>query len=171
MSDAQRMLRLLIMDASVLIDFLKAGRETVCDVCRFSERVCITSTMVAEVREVGGEEELASLGLEIIEPEPEDVLRASDFAGSTSLEDRICCYTAQRHGLSCVTNDKALRRLCESEGVAVVWGLELIGELLRAGMYNAERALAIANTIHARNPLHISKTRIQEFRHKYLSGE
>ena len=62
-----------------------------------------------------------------------------------------------------MTNDKALRNACDGEGVATLWGLEIMAPLIRTGAMPAADAVRLAEKIHASNPLHVSKQILERF--------
>ena len=151
---AQR--KLMIMDACVLIDFIKAERAVLELVVEHIGPLYVTSPVVDEVNEIGDESELIQLGIVVIEPEIEDAFSAAGQFGPTSFQDRLCLLVAKRHSLTCVTNDKNLRKLCKEEGVPMLWGLELLIELHENGGIPAHRAEAIAHMMRESNPMHIT---------------
>jgi len=163
LSASGKKVRLLIMDACVLIDFLKADRTVFSLVAGHVGPVHVVSPIVEEVREINGQEELVELGLSVIEPEIEDAYTAANDAGTVSFQDRLCLLTAKRHGMICVTNDKNLRKLCDGEGVPLLWGLELLLELYEAGGIPKHLAEEIACAIHETNPLHITSGILKRF--------
>jgi predicted nucleic acid-binding protein len=155
----------MIMDACVLIDFIKADRSVLELVVKYVGPLHVASHVIAEVNEIEDENELVDLGLIIVEPEIEDAFAAATGAGPTSFQDRLCLLTARRYGLTCVTNDKNLRKLCEQEKLPRLWGLELLVELHRCGGIPAEDALDIARKIHVANPKHISERLLKRLTH------
>ena len=62
-----------------------------------------------------------------------------------------------------MTNDGALRRLCERHGVDTRFGLALMVDLVAAGVLSREQAEAVARQIHASNPLHINRRVLTRF--------
>jgi hypothetical protein len=155
--------KLMIMDACVLIDFIKADRSILELVVKHVGPLHVASPIVDEVNEIDGENELVDLGLVIVEPELEDAFAATSKIGPTSFQDRLCLLVAKRYGFTCVTNDKNLRKLCEQEKVPFLWGLELIVELHHASGISAEDACDIAQKIHESNPKHITPKIIERF--------
>jgi len=155
----------MIMDADVLIDFLKVDRSVLNLIVQYVGPIHVVSPVAGEIGEVDDEEELVELGLLIIEPEVEDGFEAMDWPpGPTSFQDRLCLLTARRHGYTCVTNDKRLRKLCARENVPVLWSLELMLELHGAGGISTEDALDIATGIHEVNSRHITLDILDRFR-------
>jgi rRNA-processing protein FCF1 len=161
----------MIMDACVLIDFIKAERSVLELVVKHVGPLHVTSPVVDEVNEIKDENELVELGLVIVEPEIEDAFAAASQSGPTSFQDRLCLLTAKRHGFACVTNDKNLRKLCKQEGVSLLWGLELLAELHRAGGLPGKEAEMIAQSIRESNPKHITAKIVSRFKEIIRSQE
>ncbi|NLV97975.1 MAG: PIN domain-containing protein [Desulfovibrionales bacterium] len=155
--------KLMIMDACVLIDFIKTERTVLELVSKHIGPLYVTSPVVDEVKEIDNENELIALGLIIIEPEIEDAYVASSRFGPLSLEDWLCLLTAKRHGFTCVTNDKNLRKLCQQEEVSLLWGLELVAELYKVGGITHQEASIFAQSIRQSNPKHITEEIISRF--------
>lgn len=156
-------LKLMIMDACVLIDFIKADRAVLKLIVQHVGSLHVTSPVVDEINEIEDENELVELGLIIIEPEIEDAYAAASQPGPISFQDRLCLLAAKRHGFTCVTNDKNLRKLCKQEGVPFLWGLQLIVELHKAGGIPGKDADMIAQAIRASNPKHITAEIVSRF--------
>jgi len=154
---------LMIMDACVLIDFIKTERTVLELIVKHVGPLYVASPVVAEVNEIDDENELVALGLIIIEPEIEDAYAAGGRSGPLSFEDWLCLLTAKRHGFTCVTNDKNLRKLCAKEGVSPLWGLELIAELHKVGGIPAKDAEKIAQAIRRSNPRHTTEKIVSRF--------
>jgi len=153
----------MIMDACVLIDFIKADRSVLELVVKHVGPLHVNGPVIDEVKDIESEKELVKLGLIIVEPEIEDLDAASQKNRRTSKPDNLCLLMAKRHGLTCVTNDKPLRTLCEKENVPTMWGLELLIELHRSGGIPAETALDIARKRHEANPKHITHEILEQF--------
>jgi hypothetical protein len=71
--------------------------------------------------------------------------------------------TCREEGWTCVTNDGALRRLCERHGVETRFGLGLMVDLVAVGALTQRRAVAVAHQIQASNPLHINERVLARF--------
>lgn len=156
--------RLMIMDACVLIDFIKAQRSVLELVVKHVGPLHVTSPVVDEVKEIDDERELVELGLLIVEPELEDAfMAASQSGGPLSFQDRLCLLAAKRHGFTCVTNDKNIRKSCTQESVPILWGLEMLAELHKAGGISGKEAETIAQAIRASNPKHITANIVSRF--------
>ena len=156
-------LKLMIMDACVLIDFIKADRSVLELIVKHIGPVHMISPVIDEINEIDNEEELVDLGLIIVEPELEDAFAAASTSGPTSFQDHLCFLTAKRYGFTCVTNDKNLRKLCEKEKVPLLWGLQLLIELHQSGGIPAQDAIEIAHQIHKTNPKHITAKILERF--------
>ncbi len=155
--------KLMIMDACVLIDFIKTDRTVLELVVKHVGPLHVASLVVDEVKEIDDENELIALGLIIVEPEIEDAYIASVQSGPLSFEDWLCLLTAKRNGFTCVTNDKNLRRLCEQEKVPLLWGLGLLIELHEVGGITGKKAEALAKAINRSNPKHITEKILSDF--------
>ncbi len=154
----------MIMDACVLIDFIRTDRTILELIVKYLGPVHVITSIVEEVCDIDDESELMELGLVIMEPEIEDAYVAADFSGPLSFPDRLCLLTAKRHGFRCITNDRSLRKLCRQEGVPLVWGLEILVELHKAGGIPGKDAELIAQAIHDSNPKHITNEIISRFK-------
>lgn len=65
--------------------------------------------------------------------------------------------------MTCVTNDKNLRKLCRQEKVQMLWGLEVLAELHKHRGISQKRALKAAHEIRASNPKHITEEILSRF--------
>jgi len=146
----------MILDACVLIDYVKADRFVLELAVKHIGRICVPMTIVDEVEDIEGPEDLQELGIEIFEPELEDALDAASRKGPLSMQDWICFLSAKRWGCVCVTSDKRLRRQCEEEKVPVMWGLEILAKLVDSNGISAEGAMDVATKIHNLNPKFIT---------------
>jgi predicted nucleic acid-binding protein len=146
----------LILDACVLIDFIKANRDIL---ILFSKHVGILHVISPVAQEISTETEdsLKQLGIIIIEPEIEDAFTAATKRGALSFQDTLCLLTAKRRMLTCVTNDKTLRNNCENEGISVKWGLQFLVELHKAKGISISEALKIGHDIQKSNSKYITK--------------
>lgn len=153
----------MIMDACVLIDFLKTNRSILELIVKSIGPVHVTSPVVDEVKDINDAKELTDLGLIIIEPETEDAFEAAERIGSTSFQDNLCLLTARRFGFTCVTNDKNLRTLCTQEKIPLMWGLELLAILHKRKGVSHRLAESVAREIHTSNPKHITQKILSDF--------
>jgi len=155
--------KLMTMDACVLIDFFKADRTILQFVVKYVGPLYVTSPVVDEVNDIDDEKELIELGVDIIEPDIEDAYAAASQTGPTSFQDQLCFLLAKRRSLTCVTNDKPLRKLCAQEGIPVLWGLELLAELHNAKGISGQKAKVIAQVIQKANLKYIDSKIVARF--------
>lgn len=95
--------------------------------------------------------------------ETERLVQAAEVESSVSFNDRLCLVACREEGWTCVTNDGALRRLCDRYGVETRFGLGLMVDLVAAGAVTKRRAVAVARQIQASNPLHINERVLARF--------
>ena len=92
------------------------------------------------------------------------LLRAGRGDSSVSFNDRLCFVVCDEESWTCVTNDRALRRLCHRHGVLTRYGLELMVDLVASAAVTAKRAMSIAYKMRESNPLHINERVIARFK-------
>jgi len=155
--------KFMILDACVLIDFVKADKFVLTSITKKVGSIYVVSPVVSEVKDIESEDELIDLGIIVLEPEIEDAFIAAAEGGATSFQDKLSMLTAKRNGYVCVSNDTSLRKLCESEHVPVMWGLQLLLELHKINGIQADDAIRIAGKIHETNPKHITQKIIAKF--------
>jgi predicted nucleic acid-binding protein len=138
------------LDACVLIDFATSDVSVLTLVSAHVGQVHVPSPVFDEVEQI--DDTLASsLGLKLIEPTLEMLVEAGAARGRLSFQDRICVLVAKAGGFTCVSNDRSLRATCTAEGVPVLWGLELLVELVSARALPAESAREVATQIMTAN--------------------
>lgn len=152
----------LLADADVLIDYRESELGILELVVEYVGRVVVLAPVLGEVRGVTAAH-CARLGIEVVEVETERMLQAAEVESRVSFNDRLCLVTCREEGWTCVTNDGALRRLCERHGVEVRFGLGLMADLVAAGALTQQRAVAVARRIQASNPLHINERVLARF--------
>ena len=152
----------LLVDANVLIDYAKAERSILALAARHLGQVEVLSPILAEVEQLD-EDECERLGLHVVEPALAQVVAAAERHGPLSFEDHLCLIVAKERGWTCVTNDGALRHALQREQLPVMWGLELMIELVRAGQLEPGDALTVAEAMHMTNKLHISRALVDRF--------
>ncbi len=161
--------RFMIMDACVLFDYMNGEPNLFRLIASHIGPIYVATAILEEVDSIKSIAELEELGLLPIEVEIEDVFLAAGVEGPTSFQDTLCFLTATRRGLTCITNDKNLRTQCKNSHVSILWGLELVLELVRIGGLFKLKATNIAMQIHLTNPRHISHKVLKDFMTK-LSG-
>jgi rRNA-processing protein FCF1 len=156
----------MIMDACVLIDYMNGEPDLFKLISSHIGPIYVATPILEEVDSINSIDELEDLGLIPIEPEIEDVFTADVMDGQTSFQDNICFLTARRQGFTCVSNDKNLRRQCTNASIPILWGLELILDLTKAGGLLKKEASKIARDIQKSNPRHISARILSDFEAK-----
>lgn len=152
----------LLADADVLIDYRESELGVLELVVQHVGRVVVLAPVLSEVHGVT-KTQCASLGLEVIEVETEQMLRAAEVESSVSFNDRLCLVACRDEGWTCVTNDGALRRLCKQHGVQTRFGLGLMVDLVAEGALTKRRAVMVARQIQAANPLHVNERVLTRF--------
>ncbi|HHU87295.1 MAG TPA: PIN domain-containing protein [Peptococcaceae bacterium] len=147
--------RILILDANTLIDYLECDRTIIKLICRYVGQIYLATPVLNEINEID-EDGCIEIGIKLLGPELEQVMSAAARKGPLSFQDNLCLILAKEHGLTCVTNDKALRRACELQGVPLIWGIELICILVESGGLPVKHAQNIILTIQRNNPKYIT---------------
>ena len=155
----------LLVDANVLIDYQAADLAILTRVSRHIGKVHIVSSVLAEVEGLD-EAECKRLGFCVVEPTLVQATEAAQANRRLSFPDRTCLVVCRDNGLTCVSNDKALRRACLSVGVPVRWGLELMLDLVQHGQLSADEAATAAERLHNANPVFVNATILAVFRKK-----
>jgi|GEM_PF-259376 rRNA-processing protein FCF1 len=145
----------LILDANVLIDFVKCDDTIIKLICKHVGQIFLATPIFDEIKEID-ESDCIELGIKLVEPELEQVMLASEKEGPLSFQDKLCLILAKKEGWTCVTNDVPLRKRCESEGVPLIWGIELICILVESGGLPIEHAKEIILDIKKLNPKYIT---------------
>ena len=158
-----------MVDANVLVDYQAADLTILALVHQHVATVHIVSTILAEVSGFD-EAECARLGVLVVEPTFIQLRDASSQVGRLSFQDRTCLVVCRDNGWTCVSNDRALRRACQSVGVTVKWGLELMLDLVRLGHLPAEVAAEAAERVHLANPFFVTSAILAAFRQQ-LTGK
>jgi rRNA-processing protein FCF1 len=160
--------RLLILDACVLIDYCETDQTVLGTVSASVGSVHVASTVFDEVDrlDVSG---AAALGIQIVEPPLALLQAAAVKRGALSVQDHLCLLLAKTNGWTCVSNDTALRRACEREGVPVMWGLQMMGLAVQAGALPASTAQEIAWRIHECNR-YVTRDIVEAFVRKYVQA-
>jgi hypothetical protein len=146
----------LLADADVLIDYRESELGILALVVEHLARVAVLAPVLGEVRGLTAAQ-CERLGVEVMEVETEQILQAARVESSVSFNDRLCLVVCREEAWTCVTNDGALRRLCERHSVEAKFGLGLMVDLVAAGVLVRRRAIAVARQIQESNPLHINE--------------
>ncbi len=154
-----------IADANVLIDYAKTSPEILGLVADHVGPVYVAAAVLDEVEQLD-EAQCQAIGLTVVDGTLDQLTEASQRGGPLSFEDKLCLVLARDHGWACLSNDGPLRDACVAQGVSVVWGLEIMLQLVEAGHLSADKAIAVADAIHTVNPLYITQKIVSAFRRK-----
>ena len=152
----------LLADADVLIDYRESELAILNLVVQHLGQVAVVPSVLEEVRDVTAAQ-CTRLGIEVIEVSTDLMLQAAQVESSISFSDRLCLVVCREEEWICVTNDGALRRLCERHGVETRFGLGLMVDLVAVGALTRRRAMAVARRMQASNPLHINDRVLTRF--------
>lgn len=146
---------LLILDANILIDFFECDRTIIKLINNHVGQVYLATPVFDEVKQIK-ERDCIRLGIKLVEPDLDQLAEASGNIGALSFQDNLCLILAKEYGMTCVTNDKPLRRQCLSEKVSIIWGIELICMLVESGALSAKDGETIIQKIQTNNPKYIT---------------
>jgi rRNA-processing protein FCF1 len=156
-----------VVDANVLIDYAMADTSILSLASRFVGTIHVPRSILEEVDQLD-ETDCDRLDLRIVDASLDQIQEAVEGSARLSFNDRVCLILARDSGWICVTNDRALRKACDDTAVPVLWGLELMLELIAAGHLTAESALQVARVIQTANPRHITADILDRFERKAL---
>lgn len=159
----------LLADADVLIDYRDSTLEILELVVQHIGRVIVLEPVLDEVRGIA-RTQCAQLGIEVVAVETERLVQASKVESGVSFNDRLCMVVCREESWTCVTNDRALRRLCERHQVPTRFGLSLMVDLVTARVITRRRALSVARKIQKSNPLHINESVLARFKAALTGG-
>lgn len=152
--------RFLILDANVLIDFIKCDKSIIKLICTYVGQIYLATPILDEIKDLC-ETDCIELGINLVEPELEHLLLAAQPIGPLSFQDKLCLILARKYSFTCVSNDKPLRQKCEMEGIPLIWGIELICIVVESGGLPADNAKDIILAIHHDNPKYITRTIVE----------
>ena len=152
----------LLADADVLIDYRESDLLVLKEVGKWIAGVAVLSHTLDEVHRVT-RKDCAALGIEVIEVETQMLLAAAEGETQVSFNDRLCFLVCRERRWTCVTNDRALRRLCRRHEVKVRYGLSLMVDLVACGAIDRRWAASIARRMQKANPLHINERVLARF--------
>ena len=146
----------LLADADVLIDYRQSDLSVLKEVGERIARVAVLSHTLDEVHDVT-RKDCAALCIEVVEVATQMLLAAAEGEEQVSFNDSLCFLVCRERSWTCVTNDRALRRLCHCHHVKVRYGLSLMVDLVTCGAIDRRRAVSIARRMQKANPLHINE--------------
>lgn len=154
----------LIVDANVLIDYARSDRSILRIASRHLGQILVAGPVLEEVDQFD-EAACEALGLQVVEMTLEQLAAAASASdsGQLSFPDQCCLLLAREGPFTCVTNDGRLRRACTEARVPVLWGLELMVELVSKNELTVDGAIATAREIRLSNPRHITQEILEKF--------
>lgn len=147
-----------------MIDFVTTDRQVLAKVVEHLGALHVPRDVLAEVEHLD-EEACAALGLVVVDGTVEQLTEAGAVRGRLSFQDRVCLILARDNRWTCVTNDGRLRRECEAVNVPVLWGLQLMIELVNRGAMTADAAIVVAEAVGDSNP-RLKPEVVADFRRK-----
>lgn len=146
-------MKLVIIDANVLIDFADTNQDVLGLLATVFE-IYVPKQILDEV-DGFNENAAADTGLLICHPTLEELTEAALRLPGLSAQDTLCFILARNHHWVCLTNDRRLRAKCAEEQIETIWGLEAM--LIACGQKRLSKAKAreTAEAIHLANPAHI----------------
>lgn len=158
-----------MVDANVLIDYLDAEPELLTAAARHCGRVLVTTPVLEETWGTGCDDSACiDLGLVHYTLSGDQLEEAYASSRGTPLSpaDYSCFVAARDERCTCWTNDKNLRKVCKAGGVSVVWGLELMIDLVAARELTTAEALKVARAIARADPTRVTPPIMERFRRR-----
>lgn len=151
----------LLSDANVLIDY----RDSDLSILELVVQHIAPVHVVREVLDEAGIslERCRELGLTVIDVDVEVLLGLAGLSRRLSRHDRLSFHVCRENDWICLTNDRALRRICGENNVRVQWGLEVMLDLVAANALTRSRALTVARQIRATSRGHITEEILTRF--------
>jgi len=153
----------LLMDANVLIDFCDSDRTVLSLISKHLGTVHVPLPILLEEVDQFKDFDWTELGIIGVDPSLEIVTLAAQRRAGLSFHDHLCLLLARANGWTCVTNDGRLRRECATEGIATLWGLEVVALLVEDGALPAKAAEAVGRSIQSANPKFITPQVLDRF--------
>lgn len=153
---------LLILDASVLIDYMHSELKPLALWAKHTGPVHVPRMLLREADGLS-EKDCLQLGLQLVDPSMEQLDEVAENLPGLSFEDRLCLVMARDGGLTCATNDRRLRKECHCHGIRLMWGLEIMISLVHSALLDPEHAVRIGRQIQSNNPHHITPAIIERF--------
>ena len=153
---------LILTDANILIDYASCGMEVLALVSEHLAPVVVPDVILQEVRRLT-QEQIEEAGMTVVET-PLDLLSPDPLVSKRlSTQDRVCLEMASTNGWTCATNDRVLRNACQVRGVPLVWGLELMVELVDRRVLPEKKARNVGKKMHQVNPRSITEQVLTDF--------
>jgi len=140
----------IISDANVLIDYLKANEKLITEACSSIFEIYVPIPVLGEIKQLS-ETKAKKIGLRLYEPSMEQLIESSSGSQRLSYQDKLCLRIAKDNGWICATNDKVLKKECERSKVSTIWGLEIMLVLNEQGVLTKREAIKTAQSIFKEN--------------------
>ena len=131
---------ILLADADVLIDYRDSDLEVLKLIGQHVGPVAVLASVLADVHGLT-RADCTRLSVSVLGVSTARLLRAGIVDASVSFNDRLCFVVCQEEAWTCVTNDRALRRLCKRLGVKTRFGSRLLVDLVASMAITKERAI------------------------------
>ena len=141
----------MVFDASVLIDICEAERELLGLMVDTFGPVLVPTPVLGEVDGLD-DAGCRGFGLQLLEPNIDQMSEAASGEGALSFYDWLCLIVARDGRWTCVTNDAALLRTCQEQGVAAMRGLRVVLMLVESGVIDRRRAMTFIKVLQQVNP-------------------
>lgn len=157
----------LLADTCVAIDYIETDVSVLTLICEHFAPLVIPSPVLEEFN-AGGEIAIdrsycQALGLTVLEPELDDDLKVvARTERGPSDTDWYCLSMSQRLGYTCLTNDTALIKACENNGVTTMRSLRPLLELVKRGVLAKSKAKKLAGEM-VENGARIASRHLTEF--------
>ena len=154
---------LIVIDANVLIDYAKTNPGVLALASRYLGQIYVPREILDEASADIPQSDCDRLGLRVVQATTEQLIEAASVRSQLSFQDRVCLILARDERWTCLTNDIRLRRACTELHIPLMWGLEVMIDLVRGGWMEKSAAQSVARGIHAINPRHISIAVLERF--------
>ncbi len=154
----------ILIDANVLIDYAQSDDSVLLLATQHLSILYVPDPVVEEVNDLS-ESDYDRLNLTIIEPTTVQMLHAASLDWTPRIADKICFVLCQENQWICATNDKKVRTQCSNAGIEVMWGAQIMLELIKVEQLSADEAIEIMNTIQLKNP-YIKQATVNRFSEK-----
>lgn len=149
--DGGQVNRVVICDANILIDYAKSNKKILKSITQHLYEIWVPLPVWEEIKDLSNDD-ADDLGLNIKEPELEQIIEASAMhGGGLSDQDNMCFIIARDEKAICATNEKPLRKKCADNNIEVLWGLEMMVQLCNKGKLSSDVAERTARKIASYN--------------------
>ncbi len=142
---------IVITDANILIDYVKADKELLNLLCSLFKSVKVPFDILNEVNELTLMQ-AQEFNIDVYYPEPETYYEASNELKRISFQDLVCFIDARKYGWAVITNDKSLKEYCNQKGIETFWGLQVMMFMVEEHLLTKRAALKTARRIVKNNP-------------------